>query len=107
MAKHIPLPLRMGLIEADQLPVYAYFLTSGIASVVIELPEGTVAEVSLIANEGMVGAINLIGPALPPARTFIQVAGSGFRVPFHEMKKVSSPQMRCGAVCWRWCNSRP
>ena len=63
-------------------------MTSGITSVVIELDEGGTAEVTLIGREGMVGGMQLLGPALTPARSFVQMAGTAYRIPFAEMRKI-------------------
>ena len=81
-AKHVTLPLRESLIEPRVELQYAYFITSGIASVVIELAEGGTAEVALIGREGLVGALDMLGPAQTPSRCFIQVSATGYRVSY-------------------------
>ena len=86
LAKHVDLPLREGLIDPEEPLPYAYFITSGIASVVIELAEGGTAEVGLIGHEGLVGALDMLGPALTPSRCFIQMPATGYRVPFAELR---------------------
>jgi CRP-like cAMP-binding protein len=88
VSKAVALPLRTPLIEAIEPPEYAYFMTSGIASVVIELAEGGTAEVALIGYEGVVGALQLLGPTLASSRCFIQVAGTAYKTPFAELKKI-------------------
>ena len=87
-SRHLQLPVRTGLLEPNEPAQYAYFMTSGIASVVVELEEGGTAEVSLIGREGLVGSLQLLGPALPVSRCFIQMTGSGYRLPFDEMRKI-------------------
>lgn len=86
VGRHVPLPVRETLIEPGEAIRYAYFQTSGITSVVIELMDGGSAEVALIGREGLVGALHLLGPAVSPARCFVQVDGDGYRVPFAEMR---------------------
>ena len=82
LATQVTLPIRTSLIKPDQQLSHAYFVTSGIASVVIELAEGGTAEVALIGNEGLVGGLDLLGPARTPSHCFIQVAATAYRVPY-------------------------
>lgn len=86
ISKHVTLPLREGLIEPDVPPQYAYFVTSGIASVVIELAEGGTAEVALVGREGLVGALDMLGPAQTPSRCFIQMPATAYRVSFSALR---------------------
>ncbi len=88
VAKLLPLPVKTPLFEAGEPLQNAYFITSGIASVVIELAEGGSAEVALVGREGMVGAMEMLGPALAPSRCFIQMEASGYQVPAVQMKKI-------------------
>lgn len=59
---------------------YGYFLEDGIASVVVTTDEGTTVEVGVIGVDGVVGMPILLGTHSPPGRTFMQIAGSGFRI---------------------------
>lgn len=58
----------------------AYFLEDGIASVVITVEDGGTVEVGVIGMEGVVGLASLLGAKSAPGRTFIQIAGSGYRI---------------------------
>jgi CRP-like cAMP-binding protein len=82
----VPLPVKTVLYEAELSPKYAYFKTSGIASVVTTLQEGGSAEIYLIGHEGLVGAFHLLGPAKVPSRSFMQLAGTGLRIPLSELQ---------------------
>jgi CRP-like cAMP-binding protein len=81
----IELPLRRSLYEAENAPHYAWFLTSGIASVVTAMEDGATAEVGLIGREGVVGAFHLLGPAKVSTGCFVQLAGTALRIPFHDL----------------------
>lgn len=59
---------------------YAYFLESGIASVVVAVENGSTVEVGVIGIDGVVGIPILLGTGSAPGRTFIQIEGSGFRL---------------------------
>src|ERR1700761_7735535 len=95
-ATRLPLPLEMPLYEAKQTPIYAYFLTSGIASVMTAMTNGSTAEVGLIGSEGLVGSLHLLGPLPVSTRCFMQLEGAGLRIPLEELKKAfqSSNEIR-------------
>ncbi len=59
---------------------HAYFLEHGIASVVVSLQNGSTVEVGIIGMDGVVGLPILLGTGNGPGRTFIQIAGSGYRI---------------------------
>lgn len=59
---------------------YAYFLERGIASVILTVQNGDTVEVGVIGIDGVVGVPILLGTGAFPGRTFIQIAGSGFRI---------------------------
>jgi CRP-like cAMP-binding protein len=59
---------------------YSYFLEDGLASVVATVKDGTTVEIGVIGFDGVVGIPILLGAGSAPGRTFIQIAGSGFRI---------------------------
>jgi CRP-like cAMP-binding protein len=84
--KPINLPLRTMLHEQGEVPAYAYFLTSGVASVVVVMAEGGSAEVGLIGCEGLVGAVYLLGPSPAPAQCFIQMDATAMRIRMDDLQ---------------------
>lgn len=82
----IDLPLRTSLYEASAIPRYAYFLTSGIASVVTSMEDGNTAEVGLIGREGVVGSFHLLGPAKVATNCFIQLQATALRIAFADLR---------------------
>lgn len=83
LAPHLsPLTLEAGqtLLKPGEAIAYAYFLESGMASVVIAMADGTTVETAIIGNEGMIGIPGLLDTKSMPTRTFIQIAGTGFRI---------------------------
>ena len=86
MGKHVALPLRTMLHEQSQMPQYAYFLTSGIASVVVTMPEGGTAEVALIGREGLIGVMHILGPTPLPAQCFLQMEAAAVRVRLEDLR---------------------
>ena len=83
----IALPIRTSLYQARQPLAYAYFLTSGIASVVTSMADGGIAEVGVIGHEGLVGAIHLLGPARVPTDCFMQLAGGALKIRLSDLRQ--------------------
>jgi CRP-like cAMP-binding protein len=81
----VDLPLRKSLYEPGIVPMYAYFMTSGIASVVAVMENGAMAEVGLIGREGIVGAFHLLGPAKVSTSCFIQLEATALRIRFTDL----------------------
>ena len=84
----VTLPVRTALYEVRQVPVHAYFITSGIASIVTSMMDGGTAEVEVIGSEGLTGSLHLLGSAQVSTRCFMQVAGTGLRIDFSELQRV-------------------
>jgi CRP-like cAMP-binding protein len=81
----VDLPLRKSLYEPGIVPMYAYFMTSGIASVVALMENGGMAEVGLIGREGVVGSFHLLGPAKVSTSCFIQLEATALRIRFADL----------------------
>ena len=75
------LPQGTVLGPSSEVPAYCYLLTHGAASIVVTMPEGGSSEVGMIGNEGLVGAVSMLGPQVMDADTFMQIDGDGFRIP--------------------------
>jgi CRP-like cAMP-binding protein len=82
----VALPLRFSLFRPEEMPEYAYFMTSGLASIVMTTGDGSTAEVSVVGREGLVGVIHLLGPVPGSLTAFIQMEGTGIRVPMSDLK---------------------
>ncbi|SEB52077.1 Crp/Fnr family transcriptional regulator [Terriglobus roseus] len=81
----VPLPLRTSIYSPGVEPRYAYFITSGIASVVTEMNEGIGVEVGLLGRESLPGAMALLGSQPQATTCFMQIAGTGLRMPYREL----------------------
>jgi hypothetical protein len=73
LATTVSLPLGTILHEAQVIPDHAFLLTSGIASTITKTRNGDSAEVGLIGHEGVVGSLQLLGPAPVLAESMIQI----------------------------------
>ena len=97
----VGLPVRTPLYEPNRAPMHAFFLTSGIASIVTSMPDGASAEVSMIGRDGVVGGLHLLGPALPAGSCFMQLQGSGLRMLMTDLRHLyqSSDEIRTAILC--------
>ncbi len=84
----MPLPVRTVLYKAEETPEFAYFITSGIASVVTTMADGRTAEVGLIGREGLSGALHLLGTSPVSTHCFMQLQGSGLQLRMTELRRV-------------------
>lgn len=85
--KPVSLGIKDVLYEPDETPKYAHFLTSGVASIVTPMANGSSAEVGIWGKEGLVECFHLLGTAPMPARCFIQVEGTALRMPFKDIQR--------------------
>jgi CRP-like cAMP-binding protein len=69
------------LIQPNENITHAYFLESGLASIVVTMSDGETVETGITGNDGVIGMPLLLGTRSTPSRTFIQVAGAGYRIP--------------------------
>jgi CRP-like cAMP-binding protein len=88
ISKRVELPLRTMLHEQGVMPMYAYFLCSGIASVVVTMPEGGSAELVLVGREGLIGAMHILGPTPIPAQCFIQMEATAVRIRLDDLRRM-------------------
>lgn len=74
------LPAARVLHEPDAALTHAYFLNSGLASLIVPTSEGRNVEVGVVGSAGFVGIPLLCGVGKTLVRTAMQVSGSGFRI---------------------------
>ena len=86
LCRPVDLPLRTLLHEQGEMPSHVYFLCSGVASVVVTMAEGGSAEVGLIGREGLVGAMQLLGPTPTPAQSFVQLDATAQRIRLDDLR---------------------
>jgi CRP-like cAMP-binding protein len=91
----VDLPLRRQLETRNQRIEHAYFLDDGIASVVANGAKDDSIEVGLIGSEGMTGLAIVMGAERAAHSNFIQVAGTGHRLPVDVLRRTleESPEL--------------
>jgi CRP-like cAMP-binding protein len=77
---YVSLPTPTVLNEVGQPIRFAFFVNSGLASVLKVMQDGKSIEVGLCGKEGIVGLPLVAGFVTSANRVIMQVAGSGFRI---------------------------
>jgi CRP-like cAMP-binding protein len=72
---------RQSLYEASKPITSVYFPIDGVASLVNTMTDGSTSEVGTIGNEGIVGLPVILGDRFAPTSAYIQVPGTGLRLP--------------------------
>ena len=75
------------LLSPDTEVTHAYFIETGLASVVVEMANGDTVETGITGKEGIVGIPVLLDTKSMPSHTFIQIAGSGFKIGADRLKR--------------------
>jgi CRP-like cAMP-binding protein len=75
---------------------FAYFLNSGLVSLMIETKEGKTVEVGIAGNEGIVEIGAVVGLSRSPLREVVQIAGDAFaiEIPALQSSLRSAPELR-------------
>jgi CRP-like cAMP-binding protein len=81
------LNINESLQEPDEEITHAYFLESGLASMVVEMADGTTVEAAITGKEGLVGVSILLGTSSMPTRTFIQIPATGYKIKARRLKE--------------------
>jgi len=76
----VDLPVRQVLTEPDRPTTHAYFLESGLGSVVATSPHGEAVEVGHVGPDGVSGFHVFLGTDQTPNYTAMQTDGSGLRI---------------------------
>jgi CRP-like cAMP-binding protein len=86
-SKPVHLPLRTPIYRQDEPAFYAYFLLSGVASIVATTDDGESVEVIMIGREGLVGSPELIGPGIAHTQCFVQSEATALRISLPDLRK--------------------
>jgi CRP-like cAMP-binding protein len=86
----VGLPLHTILNEMSEPVEFAYFLNSGLASILTVLSDGKSVEVAMTGREGFVGFPLIAGLKTSPTRALLQVDGTAFKISAQDMATVLS-----------------
>src|SRR5579863_7649363 len=94
--EYIALPARTVLYEPKQKLEFAYFLNSGMTSLVFKTKGGESVEVGVVGKEGFTPIAAAAGLRRTPHQAVMQVGGEGFRLPLEALEAALkvSPELR-------------
>jgi hypothetical protein len=99
----VQLEYRKFLYAANKKIEFAYFIETGVGSLVITMASGQAAEVGTIGNEGIVGLPLVLGDDRAPTSVYVQVPGAGLRMEASlftkELARNATMQASCFAMC--------
>jgi CRP-like cAMP-binding protein len=78
--QYVELPQHFLFHEPGEKVELAYFLNSGMTSLVVQTTTGKSCEVGIVGREGMVSACLVVDICEAPYRALMQVPGDGFRI---------------------------
>lgn len=101
--EQVSLPAGSILYEAEQVPRYAFFITSGLASKMVSMSDGRTAEIGLSGSEGVIPCYHLLGgDPVAPVRCIVQTEVRAYRISFPELRRevqASEPLRRLVMKC--------
>ncbi len=83
----VSMPVGRTLAESGDHVNFMYFPTSGIVSLIYSLEDGSMSEVALVGNEGMIGVSIFMGGESMPSSPEVQSAGQAYRLSRKIMKR--------------------
>ena len=94
--EYVDLPTHTVLQEPKQKLEFAYFLNSGMTSLVFKTNGGESVEVGVVGNEGFTPIPAAAGLRRTPHQAVMQVGGEGFRLPVDALEEAlkTSPQLQ-------------
>jgi CRP-like cAMP-binding protein len=83
--EYVHLPANAVLNEMGQPIPFAYFMVSGLVSIVTVMSDGKSVEVGLTGSEGFIGLPLIAGFHTSPTRAIVQIEGTAFRMAARDM----------------------
>lgn len=100
--QHIEVPRSQQLSSPYQPMEHAYFLESGIASVIVRSPEGQHSEIGIIGRDGMCPTSAILGVDSDPFSIHMQTQGEAYRMPAPVLKAVLAEDREAQALFARY-----
>ena len=98
----VDIALRQTLEPADQPIKHAYFVDTGLASVVAMVGGDRDVEVGIIGREGVTGIAVILGNDRSPHTNFVQLAGTAQRISAANLRRVMGESASLHALLLRW-----
>ena len=103
--ERIPLTYRQSLYRVRRPLDFVYFIETGVGSLVNTMANGAAAEVGTIGNEGVVGLPLLLGDDRAPTSVYVQVPGTGLRMPAAQFSRELARSASMRTVMLRYAHA--
>ncbi len=103
--ERVSLPFKEVLYKSRELIEYVYFPNHGVVSLLTLLEDGTLAEVGLVGNEGMVGLSVFLGIEATPFKAIVQVPGEAMRMKADVFKDLVNPDSPLHSLLLRYTHA--
>ena len=100
--ERVELPFKQVLHEPGERIAYAYFVTSGVVSIVNEPDTGEIVECATIGPEGMAGFPLILGTSSMPSRAIVQIPGEALRMSTADFQRALDRSPRFRALLLRY-----
>lgn len=96
LCRSVDLPSRTLLYDQGAVLAHAYFLRTGVASLVVTMAEGGSAEIGMIGHEGVIGAMQLLGDLPTASQSRVLMQGTALRIRMDDLRTIflSSGELR-------------
>jgi CRP-like cAMP-binding protein len=81
------MPLAEVIYEPGEVPLYVYFPTDSIVSLMYTTADGNAAEIAMVGNEGLIGIAVFMGGRTTPSRAIVQSAGFSYRLTARQLEE--------------------
>lgn len=88
--EEVALPFGKVMSDPDQPLSHAYFIVSGVASLIVNLADGNSVEVASVGCESLIGAGGLLRLPREPHTTLIQAEGSAYKIAIPRLQRLFS-----------------
>jgi CRP-like cAMP-binding protein len=85
--ERVTFPLGKVVYESGGRENYVYFPTTSVVSLLYIMEDGSIAEMGLSGNDGVVGVALFLGGDTTPNRAVVQIAGGAFRMRAKALKE--------------------
>ncbi len=86
--EEVDLPFGQVIVDPEQPLTHAFFMISGVASLIVNLTDGSSVEVASVGREALVGAGGLLRLPRELHTTLIQAKGTAYRVSLAPLQKL-------------------
>src|SRR3954465_2299142 len=86
--EEVELPFGKVIVDPEETLTHAFFMASGVASLIVNLADGGSVEVASVGREALVGAGGLLSLPREIHTTLVQAQGIGYRIALPKLQRL-------------------